>query len=221
MSYPAIDKSYGYKPVNLIGGQTFAGSTRQYPIQYAYNVNLFYGDPVTLSAGYTVTQALAVNTTAANTIIGVFLGCSYTNPATKQKIFSQYWPASTAAGDAVAYVADDPNTVFRAAVTTAAGATTIGSCPSLLVGQNLASTTVTTSGSTATGNRIVQTAGLKKFSMELGGKSPFVILAGMCFDTISIILFSINKDTGFFPSFNCFSTCLTHLCHFLDFLGPT
>jgi 5-carboxymethyl-2-hydroxymuconic-semialdehyde dehydrogenase len=30
-------------------------------------------------------------------------------------------------------------------------------------------------GSTATGNRIVKTAGLKKFSMELGGKSPFVI----------------------------------------------
>ena len=30
-------------------------------------------------------------------------------------------------------------------------------------------------GSTLTGNRIVQSAGLKKFSMELGGKSPFVI----------------------------------------------
>ncbi|MEN9626952.1 MAG: 5-carboxymethyl-2-hydroxymuconate semialdehyde dehydrogenase HpcC, partial [Pseudomonadota bacterium] len=30
-------------------------------------------------------------------------------------------------------------------------------------------------GSTATGNRIVQMAGLKKFSMELGGKSPFVV----------------------------------------------
>jgi 5-carboxymethyl-2-hydroxymuconic-semialdehyde dehydrogenase len=30
-------------------------------------------------------------------------------------------------------------------------------------------------GSTATGQRIVQAAGLKKFSMELGGKSPFVI----------------------------------------------
>jgi len=30
-------------------------------------------------------------------------------------------------------------------------------------------------GSTATGNRIVKTAGLKKFSMELGGKSPFVV----------------------------------------------
>jgi 5-carboxymethyl-2-hydroxymuconic-semialdehyde dehydrogenase len=30
-------------------------------------------------------------------------------------------------------------------------------------------------GSTATGNRIVRAAGLKKFSMELGGKSPFVV----------------------------------------------
>ena len=30
-------------------------------------------------------------------------------------------------------------------------------------------------GSTVTGNRIVQNAGLKKFSMELGGKSPFVV----------------------------------------------
>jgi 5-carboxymethyl-2-hydroxymuconic-semialdehyde dehydrogenase len=30
-------------------------------------------------------------------------------------------------------------------------------------------------GSTATGNRIVKARGLKKFSMELGGKSPFVI----------------------------------------------
>ncbi|MDB5829635.1 MAG: 5-carboxymethyl-2-hydroxymuconate semialdehyde dehydrogenase [Variovorax sp.] len=30
-------------------------------------------------------------------------------------------------------------------------------------------------GSTATGDRIVKSAGLKKFSMELGGKSPFVV----------------------------------------------
>jgi 5-carboxymethyl-2-hydroxymuconic-semialdehyde dehydrogenase len=30
-------------------------------------------------------------------------------------------------------------------------------------------------GSTATGNRIVKAAGLKKFSMELGGKSPFIV----------------------------------------------
>ena len=35
---------------------------------------------------------------------------------------------------------------------------------------------VSFTGSTATGNRICQVAGLKKFSMELGGKSPFLSL---------------------------------------------
>ena len=34
---------------------------------------------------------------------------------------------------------------------------------------------VSFTGSTATGNRICQSAGLKKFSMELGGKSPFIV----------------------------------------------
>ena len=28
MAYPTIDKPYGFKPINLIGGQVFAGSTR-------------------------------------------------------------------------------------------------------------------------------------------------------------------------------------------------
>ena len=29
MAYPTIDKPYGLKPINLIGGQVFAGATRQ------------------------------------------------------------------------------------------------------------------------------------------------------------------------------------------------
>lgn len=150
MAYPTIDKPYGYKPVNLIGGQVFSGSTRNYPISYAYSVNLFYGDPVTLTSGFIATQASAVSTT--NTIVGIFLGCSFTDPVTKQKRFSQYWPASTLSGDAVAVVTDDPDTVFRAVAVAAAGSTTISSGSALLVGQNMAGTTLTTSGSTATGN---------------------------------------------------------------------
>jgi len=158
MAYPTIDKPYGYKPVNLIGGQVFAGGTRQYPIPYAYSVNLFYGDPVTIqtaaatTVGGIVTQAGAVNTT--NTIVGIFLGCSFTNPSTKQKVFSQYWPANTTAGDAVAYVADDPDVVLQCAVTTGAALTGIGSGSALLIGSNLAGTTLTTSGSTVTGNGV-------------------------------------------------------------------
>ena len=33
MAYPVISAPYGLKPINLIGGQVFAGSTRMVPIQ--------------------------------------------------------------------------------------------------------------------------------------------------------------------------------------------
>ena len=53
-------------------------------------------------------------------------------------------------------------------------------------------------GSTATGNRIVQAAGLKKFSMELGGKSPFVIFAdadmNRALDAAIFMIFSNNGE---------------------------
>ncbi|MDD0813821.1 5-carboxymethyl-2-hydroxymuconate semialdehyde dehydrogenase [Curvibacter sp. HBC28] len=52
-------------------------------------------------------------------------------------------------------------------------------------------------GSTATGNRIVQTAGLKKFSMELGGKSPFVIFADADLDrALDAAVFMIFSNNG-------------------------
>ncbi|MDO8459257.1 MAG: 5-carboxymethyl-2-hydroxymuconate semialdehyde dehydrogenase [Burkholderiaceae bacterium] len=53
-------------------------------------------------------------------------------------------------------------------------------------------------GSTATGNRIVQAAGLKKFSMELGGKSPFVIFEDAdlvrALDAAIFMIFSNNGE---------------------------
>lgn len=52
-------------------------------------------------------------------------------------------------------------------------------------------------GSTATGNRIVQAAGLKKFSMELGGKSPFVVFADADLDrALDAALFMIFSNNG-------------------------
>ena len=53
-------------------------------------------------------------------------------------------------------------------------------------------------GSTATGNRIVQAAGLKKFSMELGGKSPFVVFddadLARALDAAVFMIFSNNGE---------------------------
>ena len=52
-------------------------------------------------------------------------------------------------------------------------------------------------GSTATGNRIVKEAGLKKFSMELGGKSPFVVFDDADLDrALDAALFMIFSNNG-------------------------
>jgi len=134
MAYPVVNAPYWLKPINLIGGQVFAGSTREYPIPYGYATNIFYGDLVGLSRGNV--QRLSVSTGTLGTVTGVFLGCSYTNPSTKQKQFAQYWPASTLAGDAVAIVCDDPDTVFKAVVCNTG--TTVASGALAMIGQNLA-----------------------------------------------------------------------------------
>ena len=155
MADPIIDAPYGFKPVNLIGGQVFAGSTRNIPIQYNFGTNIFYGDIVGQSRGFitrstVTTGASAVTGSAGSGTVGVFLGCSFTDPVTKQKRFSQYWPANTLAGDAVAIVTDDPDTLFRVAVVTAAGGTTIGSIARCDLGMNCNGSDL--AGSTATGN---------------------------------------------------------------------
>jgi 5-carboxymethyl-2-hydroxymuconic-semialdehyde dehydrogenase len=52
-------------------------------------------------------------------------------------------------------------------------------------------------GSTATGHRIVKGAGLKKFSMELGGKSPFVIFEDADLDrALDAAVFMIFSNNG-------------------------
>jgi hypothetical protein len=54
MAYPTVDKPYGLKPVNLIGGQVFAGATRQMEIASGYATGIFYGDLVKRVTGGTI-----------------------------------------------------------------------------------------------------------------------------------------------------------------------
>jgi len=147
MAYPVVNAPYGLLPQNLIGGQVFAGSTRLYPIQYGYATDIFYGDFVVLSRGF-ITRASVAAGTGLNQTVGIFLGCTFTNPTTKQKLFSQYLPASTAAGDCEAYVFDDPDAVFKAVVCSAT--TAIASGALAMIGTNLSA--INNTGSTTTGN---------------------------------------------------------------------
>jgi hypothetical protein len=155
MAYPTVSAPYGLKPVNLIGGQVFAGSTRDVAIQYGYATNIFYGDFVSITRGFITRLAVTDGGSAATGAagqgnVGIFLGCSFTNPVTKQKTFSQFWPASTLAGDAVAIVTDDPDTIFKAAVVTTQGGTTIGSASHAMIGLNM--TISNLAGNVNTGN---------------------------------------------------------------------
>ena len=134
---------YGLRPVNLIGGQPYAGSTRLVKIASGYAANIFYGQAVKLN-GTTGTIEADTSTTAlpAVGVLGVFVGCTYTDPNLKYKIFRQYWPTGTVASDAEAYVVDDPDVVMQAQ----AG----GSITQADLGANIAFGT--SAGSTSTGN---------------------------------------------------------------------
>jgi hypothetical protein len=147
MAYPVVSAPYGLLAQNLIGGQVFAGSTRMYPIQYGYATDIFYGDFVVLSRGF-ATRASVSTGTGLNQTTGIFLGCTFTSPITKQKQFSQYWPASTAAGDCQAYVLDDPDAVFKAVV--CSSGTTVASGALAMIGTNVSA--INNTGSTNTGN---------------------------------------------------------------------
>lgn len=142
-----VTAPYGFLPINLIGGQVYAGSTRMYPIQYGYATSIFYGDFVKVVRG-SLTRVSIGAATNSNAVTGVFFGCSYTDPVTKDKRFSQYWPASTLAGDAVAYVVDDPDAVFKAAV--CSSGTTMASGAYAMIGTNLSA--INNAGNANTGN---------------------------------------------------------------------
>lgn len=158
MAYPIVDAPYGLKPVNLVGGLPFAGATRQIPIGNAYNTSIFNGDVVQLnSSGNVIITTLQNNASPVNGVIGVFLGCSYTNPATKQKVFSQYYPASTAADDILAYISDDPNALYKVVnvASNVADSPSGGLLPAFLSRANSFGTNaelVLNTGSTTTGN---------------------------------------------------------------------
>ena len=140
---------YGFKPVNEIGGLPYAGSTRQIKIASGYASNIYYGQVVSIVAAGTI-QVVTTNgdnsTPFPAGTIGVFVGCTYTNPSTKQLTFSQYWPTGTVASDAMAYVVDDYNTLFQVQADGSLAQTALGSNAILAAVQS------TSTGSTTTGN---------------------------------------------------------------------
>jgi len=147
MAYPTVSGPYGLIPINLIGGQVFASATRSIPITSASATSIFFGDVVKLNSSGTLDKDVG---TSSATPVGVFLGCSYTDP-TFGLTFRQYYPANTVASDIVAFVQDDPDALYKVAVVSAT--TTIGYVNRTAVGNN--AVLVQNTGSTTTGNSAV------------------------------------------------------------------
>jgi hypothetical protein len=112
MPYPTISGPYGLIPINLIGGQVFASATRSIPIGSGSATSIFFGDVVKLNSSGTLDKDVG---TSSATPVGVFLGCSYTDP-TFGKTFRQFYAANTVASDIVAFVQDDPDALYKVAV---------------------------------------------------------------------------------------------------------
>jgi hypothetical protein len=150
----SVASPYGLKPVNLIGGQPYAGSTRTFLIDPAGTAATIYnGSPVYVNANGYLAVATATGADAttngfpvgtANTgIVGVFVGCSYVN-AQGQQIWSQYYPTGVT-GVVTAQVVDDYDAVFQVQ--------SAGTVAQNAVGANVFfSTGAVATGSTVTGN---------------------------------------------------------------------
>lgn len=106
---------FGLRPIGRLDNGSLE-VFRQYPIASGYATNIATGDIVQLVDGGTATTIEKQSGTGDDSteidMVGIFLGCKYTDPNTGQVTFSQLWPASTVASDAMAYVVDDPSVLF-------------------------------------------------------------------------------------------------------------
>jgi hypothetical protein len=121
MAYPSVDKPYGLKPINLIGGQVFAGATRQRRIASGAS-SIGYGDPLQFASDGTVEVTTATTVAPVTGFAGVFLGCTFVSSVTGQPTYSQSWISGTSVKAntyITAYVVDDPDTLFKAVGVTA------------------------------------------------------------------------------------------------------
>ena len=116
MAYPTIDAPYGLVPVGLIGGRPYAGATRQMKIASNYGTAIGKGDLVKRVSDGTVERDGSTSALPATGTLGVFMGCQYTDPNTSQLTFNNQYPGSVVASDIYAFVVDDPDVLFKAAV---------------------------------------------------------------------------------------------------------
>ena len=213
MAYPTVSAPYGLKPVNLIGGRVFSGSTRMFPITNGYSTSMFNGDVVQIGTsaniGNIIASSLTYNASSAVAgTIGVFVGCEYstTGGPIYGKNRYQFWNASTSAPDAIGYVVDDPQAVFQAVCLSnpagTGGSTTIQYLNPAFVGSNAyyigaaaGNTGSTTTGDSSAGIAISAAATSTSAITPLTTSAPFRIVQVVTASAVTVTQSATTSST--------------------------
>jgi hypothetical protein len=158
------DAAFGFVPVRHMSGN--APRANQYTITSGLAENIFTGDLCILTADGVVTPHTATETNN----IGVFAGCSYT-ASDGSYVYSDYWPSGTVATDIIAYVYDDPYTVFKVQSAGSPAQTNIGNCADVVAGAG--STTTGQSGFEISGTMAASAATCKILALVDSPENAF------------------------------------------------
>lgn len=103
---------YGFRPSYHNSGQM---RPKAYTITSTYAASIFSGDPVKLTSDGVIQLASSdgtrSGTTDGVTVLGVFAGVQYLDATGKPSI-SPFWPSGTTGTEIVAWVYDDPETIY-------------------------------------------------------------------------------------------------------------
>jgi len=123
--------------LNKLGSNYDSQGGTQYRIASNTATAIFQGDTVTFGVSGSVSTGYIVkHTPASPNILGVFLGCQYTDPTSKKPVWRNYYPGSIVADDIVAFVVDDPNALFLVQASGIAGAADVEALTIVVRAQN-------------------------------------------------------------------------------------
>jgi hypothetical protein len=151
---------FGFRPSYHNSGQM---RPKAYTIASTYAANIFSGDPVKLTDNGVIqlgtSDGTRSGTTDGITLLGIFAGCQYLDASGKPTI-SPFWPSGATGTEIVAWVYDDPETLYDVQYTNPSAGTTVQTA----VGEECDWTVASPGGSTQTGLSTTQLTAIQSTS---------------------------------------------------------
>ena len=160
-----VDAAFGFVPIRHLSGNGYSRANK-YTITSGLSEDIFTGDLVIITADGVITPHTA---TEVNNI-GVFAGVSYT-ASDGSYVYAQYFASGTTGSDFIAYVYDDPYTVFKVQSAGTPAQTNIGNCADVVAGTG--STITGQSGFELSGTMSNGTATCKILGLYEGPENAF------------------------------------------------